>query len=107
MNYKYNYILLYYKMHHKKSITKKTKSTNLQNKKVIKKAPVMVYYTGIGAKKNGIHTKEEFLKIMNKNFVDDDKYYKLYKINIYNPNKLKQLTFNKWIEWSGASIRNN
>ena len=98
-------------MHHKKPSTQKTKSKNPQNKNVTKKAPekkqnkepVMVYYTGIGAKKSGRHTKEEFLKIMN-NFVDDDKYYKYYKINTYNPNKLKKFTFNEWIEWSGAEI---
>ena len=27
-----------------------------------------IYYTGIGAKKNGKHTVKEFLDIMNKNF---------------------------------------
>jgi hypothetical protein len=27
-----------------------------------------IYYTGIGAKKNGKHTVKEFLKIMNKHF---------------------------------------
>ena len=27
-----------------------------------------IYYTGIGAKKNGKHTIKEFLNIMNKNF---------------------------------------
>jgi hypothetical protein len=28
-----------------------------------------IYYTGIGAKKNGKHTVKEFLKIMNKHFI--------------------------------------
>ena len=30
-----------------------------------------IYYTGIGSKKSGFHTEEEFLNIMNKTFKED------------------------------------
>ena len=33
---------------------------------------MIVLYTGIGAKKNGIHTEQEFLDIMNKEFTWKD-----------------------------------
>ena len=33
---------------------------------------MIIGYTGIGAKKNGIHTEQEFLDIMNKEFTHKD-----------------------------------
>lgn len=42
-----------------------------------------IYYTGIGAKKSGIHTEKEFLDIMNKNFKEAC-------ISYYNSKKCKE-----------------
>jgi len=33
---------------------------------------MVIFYTGIGAKKNGIHTEQQFLDIMNKQFTWKD-----------------------------------
>ena len=33
---------------------------------------MIIAYTGIGAKKNGIHTEQEFLDIMNREFTHKD-----------------------------------
>ena len=51
----------------------------------------IVFYTGEGSNKNGLHTEEEFIKIMNKKFahrVDDAKALKL----------------RDWVQWSGAEL---
>ena len=65
---------------------------------------MIVFYTGIGANKNGKHTKEEFLKIMLTTFTKTDAYYKLYGSS-HDPKKLKKFTFVQWIKWSGAEIK--
>jgi hypothetical protein len=43
-------------------------ASSLLNKTKTKKVSNYIYYTGIGAKKSGKHTKQEFLNIMNKKF---------------------------------------
>jgi hypothetical protein len=46
-----------------------------------------VFYTGIGAREDGLHTASEFLKIMNEEFNDE------------------QFTLKDWMEWSGATLQ--
>ena len=56
---------------------------------------IIIYYTGVGANKNGLHTESEFISKMKRNFIkDSDEYSHLYK-----KYKLKQ-----WIEFSGAIV---
>ena len=69
-----------------------------------------IYYSGIGAKKDGIHTEQEFLDIMNKEFTHKD-----WNKSISWPAQLEFkdwvlpddfifFTLNDWIEYSGASL---
>lgn len=56
----------------------------------------IVFYTGIGSNKNGLHTEEEFIKVMAKLartrpalFENDD--HRKYKLK-------------DWVFWSGATV---
>ena len=64
---------------------------------------MLILYTGIGARKDGIHTKTQFLQIMKKKFTANDFYYNLYG-KTHDPAKLKKYSFDKWIKWSGAVV---
>ena len=77
-----------------------------------------IYYTGVGAKKNGKHNTKEFLKIMNKHFniecskflpdleynsskKTEKKYKKL--LNKYkNTAKKRKCNLDEYIKFSGA-----
>lgn len=65
-----------------------------------------VYYTGIGAKrKSGKHTKEEFLDVMRKTFVEKPSAsYRLVWGSQFQPEKMKNYTFAQWVRWSGAEV---
>lgn len=74
-----------------------------------------IYYTGIGANKNGIHTVEDFLYIMNKDLCNNDwevllsraSREEIIQLNFKNWNLPKgfiHFTLDDWIEYSGASI---
>lgn len=78
---------------------------------------MIIGYTGIGAKKNGIHTEQEFLDIMNKEITHKDWNKNRGKRNkaeiILNliqlqfkdwvlPDDFIFFTLNDWIEYSGA-----
>ena len=59
---------------------------------------MIILYTGIGAKKNGIHTEQEFLDIMNKEITYKDwnkNYGKRSKMEIIQ--NLIQLQFKDWV----------
>ena len=69
---------------------------------------MIIAYTGIGAKKNGIHTEQEFLDIMNKEFTHKD-----WNNSISWPAQLQFkdwvlpddfifFTLQDWIEYAGA-----
>ena len=69
---------------------------------------MIIYYTGIGAKKNGIHTEQEFLDIMNKEFTHKD-----WNNSVRWPAQLKFkdwvlpddfifFSLKHWIEYAGA-----
>lgn len=63
-----------------------------------------VYYTGIGSRKNGKHTKEQFLKIMEKTFIKNRSFFEFYGTKDYDPKILSNFTFKDWVKWSGAII---
>jgi hypothetical protein len=83
---------------------------------------MIIGYTGIGAKKNGIHTEQEFLNIMNKEFTHKDwnKNCKkgckegiiqdLIQLTPFKdwvlPDDFAFFTLNDWIEYSGAGTYN-
>ena len=72
---------------------------------------MIVYYSGIGCKKSFEHTKEEFIIIMNKHFTWKDwnndiswpaqLEFKDWKL----PDDFIFFTFDDWIEYSGAEIK--
>jgi len=78
----------------------------------------MIFYTGIGAKPNGIHTEDEFLEIMKNQFVSsewsyrlqfcsDDEKNELTKFKNYIlPNDFILFSFDDWLDYSGANIIN-
>jgi hypothetical protein len=79
---------------------------------------MIIGYTGIGAKKNGIHTEPEFLNIMNKEFTHKDwnKNYgnrskaelihNLIQLSAFKdwvlPDDFIFFTLKDWVEYSGA-----
>ena len=69
-----------------------------------------IYYSGIGAKKDGIHTEQEFLDIMNKEFTHKDWNKgiswtaQLEFKDWVLPDDFIFFTLNDWIEYSGASL---
>jgi len=74
-----------------------------------------IFYTGIGANKNGIHTPEEFLYIMNRDLCNNDwevllscaTREEIIQLNFKNwnlPSGFIHFTLDDWIEYSGASI---
>jgi hypothetical protein len=74
-----------------------------------------IYYTGIGCNNNGIHTEDEFLNVMRKEFVHKtwkyelqliprEKHWQLKFKDFVLPDDFIFFTFNNWIEYSGAEI---
>jgi len=76
----------------------------------------MIFYTGFGAKPNGIHTEDEFLEIMKNQivssewsyrlqFCSDDEKNELTKFKDYIlPNDFILFSFDDWLDYSGANI---
>ena len=70
---------------------------------------MIIGYTGIGAKKNGIHTEQEFLDIMNRDFTHKDWNNsvswaaQLQFKDWVLPDDFIFFTLDDWIEYSGAS----
>ncbi len=64
----------------------------------------MIYYTGIGAKPGGVHTPDEFVRIMMSTIdsVDHPNEWKGYEL----PYDFDNFTVNDWVEYSGASYAN-
>lgn len=67
------------------------------------KVRMIVYYTGLGARNNGNHTREQFLKLMRNVFLGSDAYYDIFGSE-FDPNILENFTFKDWIVWSGAKL---
>jgi hypothetical protein len=77
-----------------------------------------IFYTGIGSNPSGIHTEEEFLKIMKKEFTHKSWSFILKKIETRKqyyqfdfkdwvlPDDFMFFTLTDWIEYSGAEISN-
>jgi len=77
---------------------------------------VRVLYSGIGTTESHIHTVEEFLEIMNREFTNkkwsDDPIYKVigrahYQLQFKEwvlPDDFCFFTLNDWIEYSGAEL---
>lgn len=65
---------------------------------------LIVYYTGIGANKSGKHTKDQFLRVMKKTFIDNPSFYQMFGAE-YDPKKLSKFTFKDWVKWSGAEVK--
>lgn len=74
-----------------------------------------IFYTGIGCKKSGEHTENEFLDIMNREFTHKNWTYEFTIIPRKNhwqlqfkdwnlPTEFKLFSLNDWIEYSGAEI---
>jgi len=74
-----------------------------------------ILYTGIGCNENGEHTENEFLDIMNREFINKNwKYYLEKNPREYHyqlqfkdwilPNDFILFTLTDWIEYSGAEI---
>ena len=69
---------------------------------------VMIYYSGIGCKKSEIHTEQEFLDIMKKEFVfkdwnkDESWPAQLQFKDWVLPDDFIFFTLNEWIEYSVA-----
>ena len=70
---------------------------------------MIILFTGIGAKKNGIHTEQEFLDIMNKEFTWKDwnngiSWTEQLQFNDWIlPDDFIFFTVKNWIEYSGAT----
>ena len=70
---------------------------------------MVIFYTGIGAKKNGIHTEQQFLDIMNKQFTwkdwANDKVQWAAQLQFKDwvlPDDFIFFTLRDWVEYSGA-----
>ena len=70
---------------------------------------MFIVYTGIRAKKNGIHTEQEFLNIMNKEFThkdwNNDRLQWTAQLEFKDwvlPDDFIFFTLKDWIEYSGA-----
>ena len=74
-----------------------------------------IFYTGIGSNDDGLHTEQEFLDIMKKQFVERDFYeHKEWLKCIQNEGKLmkkelpqdfKTFTLEDWLKFTGASYK--
>jgi hypothetical protein len=62
-----------------------------------------VLYSGIGAKAICKHTIDDFLDIMNRNFVVNKMYGALHG-DSHDPETLKSFNLREWLEWSGALL---
>jgi len=70
---------------------------------------MVIFYTGIGAKKNGIHTEQQFLDIMNKQFTwkdwNNDNVQWAPQLQFKDwvlPDDFIFFTLHDWVEYSGA-----
>jgi hypothetical protein len=74
-----------------------------------------ILYTGIGCNDNGIHTEQEFLDIMRREFMNKNwdvelrnnstaLHYQLEFENFNLPEDFKIFTLYDWLEYSGAEI---
>ena len=74
-----------------------------------------IYYTGIGCNENGIHTEQEFLEIMGKEFthktwrfelsiVSREMHYQLQFKDWVLPDEFIFFKTADWIEYSGAEV---
>ena len=71
-----------------------------------------ILYTGIGSKENGIHTEQEFLKIMSENYShiqwSQEPTYRQHLCLKYKdwslPDDFIFFSLNEWLEYSGADI---
>ena len=75
----------------------------------------MIFYTGVGANKNGLHTNYEFLDIMNRELTNKDwsyelqnyppgTHYQLQKFRNYIlPDDFHKFSLEDWLDYSGAS----
>ena len=73
---------------------------------------MIIFYTGIGAKKNGIHTEQQFLDIMNKQFTwkdwNNDNVQWAAQLQFKDwvlPDDFIFFTLRDWVEYSGAENR--
>ena len=64
---------------------------------------LFVLYSGIGAKDSTQHTTDEFLRIMKRNFVDNE-IYGILNGESHDPEKLRNFNLRDWLEWSGAVL---
>lgn len=74
-----------------------------------------ILYTGIGCNDNGIHSEQEFLDIMRREFMNKNwdvelrnnstnLHYQLEFENFNLPDDFKIFTLYDWLEYSGAEI---
>ncbi len=74
-----------------------------------------IYYTGIGANDSGVHSEDDFLNIMAREFTNKDwspilalcngqPHYQLTFNDWVLPRDFILFTLNDWIEYSGAEI---
>ena len=78
----------------------------------------MIFYTGVGAKPDGIHSDEEFIVIMKKHFAHKDQRFELQFCSDDEKNVLTKFkdyilphdfiffSLDDWIDYSGANIIN-
>jgi hypothetical protein len=61
---------------------------------------MMIYYTGIGAKPSGLHTPEEFVRVMMSTIdsIDHPEEWNGYEL----PYDFELFTDDDWVEYSGA-----
>ena len=73
---------------------------------------MIIFFTGIGANKNGIHTEQEFFDIMNKTITWKDWNNSIYLIEQLQfkdwvlPDDFIFFSLKDWIEYSGAESYN-
>jgi hypothetical protein len=70
-----------------------------------RKQKKLIFYTGIGARKNGLHTVNQFMKAtQSKNIKRVCKTYKKFGTG-KNSHCPKAKNVNGWIKWLGAEVR--
>jgi hypothetical protein len=101
----------------------KTKTTKFKMENSVQQTSqnpldIKVFYTGIGANTNGIHTPSEFLKIMNDNFthrtwrdelsaIPREIHPSLRYKDWILPDDFFIFSLDDWIDYSGASLEEN
>ena len=60
-----------------------------------------IYYTGIGSKTDGLHTKDEFLQIMYAQF-PETRYLRRRGDTVMPNDKIKKGDIDSWMEFAGA-----